>query len=66
MREVRSGSSYLSQSDFRLHFGLGKHEKADIEVRWASGKVERFEGIKTNSFVKIIEGEGRPQHIGNR
>ena len=66
MREVRSGSSYLSQSDFRLHFGLSKHEKVDIEVRWASGKAERFDAVETNRFVKIIEGKGRLQRIGNR
>ncbi len=63
MREVRSGSSYLSQSDFRLHFGLGKHEKVDIEVRWASGKVERFDAVETNRFIEFIEGEGRLRHI---
>jgi hypothetical protein len=38
--EVRSGGSYISQSDFRLHFGLGSAEKIEsLEVRWPSGKV---------------------------
>ena len=63
IREVRSGSSYLSQSDFRFHFGLGEHEKVDIAVRWASGKIEKFEGIETNRFVKITEGEEHLWHI---
>src|SRR5262249_48558757 len=39
--EVRSGSSYLSQNDMRLHFGLGKAAKVDeVEIRWPSGKIE--------------------------
>ncbi|MBI1924599.1 CRTAC1 family protein [Candidatus Poribacteria bacterium] len=66
IREVRSGSSYLSQNDLRLHFGLGKHEKADLEVRWPSGKVEKFNDVEVNAFVKIIEGEGRLQRIRSR
>ncbi len=38
MNEVRSGGSYLSQSDFRVHFGLDKSEMADLEIRWPNGK----------------------------
>ena len=38
--EVRSGGSYISQSDLRVHFGLGKAEKVDVlEIRWPSGHV---------------------------
>jgi hypothetical protein len=44
--EVRSGGSYLSQGDLRLHFGLGRHEQADIEVRWPTGVVERRSASK--------------------
>ena len=41
--EVRSGDSYLSQSDLRLHFGLESEQKIDsIQVRWPSGVVIRF------------------------
>src|SRR4029078_3581043 len=41
--EVRSGGSYLSQNDLRLHFGLGKTTKVDsIEIRWTSGNVENI------------------------
>jgi hypothetical protein len=57
IREVRSGSSYLCQSDLRLHFGLGIAASADlVEIRWPSGIVERLEGIKANQFLKIVEG----------
>lgn len=57
--EVRSGSSYASQSDFRLHFGLGEIAEIDgIEVRWPSGAVEEFSKVSGNQVLKIREGEG--------
>ena len=60
LREVKSGSSYLCQSDMRLHFGLGKASIVDrIEIRWPSGLKETFEEIKPNQFLQIREGEKR-------
>jgi hypothetical protein len=57
--EVRSGGSYLSQNDLRLHFGLGKATKIDsIEIRWNSGKVETIKDIAADKFYSIREGEG--------
>jgi hypothetical protein len=57
--EVRSGSSYASQSDFRLHFGLGAATSVElIEVRWPNGSSEQFSGIAANQFVTIRESEG--------
>ena len=57
IREVRSGSSYLSQNDMRLHFGLGKHRQVDrIEIRWPSGLQEHFEGIELNQILTLVEG----------
>jgi hypothetical protein len=56
---VRSGDSYISQSDLRLHFGLQKRTKIDlIEIRWPSGKVEKIEGPKINKILTIKEGLG--------
>ena len=56
--EVRSGGSYLSQSDFRLHFGLGSAKKIDaIEVRWPSGKVDTRMDLAADTFYEIREGE---------
>ncbi len=54
--EVRSGSSYLSQSDLRVHFGLGAAETADIEVHWPSGAVDRLRNVKANQVVVVREG----------
>ena len=58
-QEVRSGGGYISQSDFRLHFGLGKATKADaIEIRWPSGLAQRFENVPGNQVVRIRESIG--------
>ncbi len=57
--DVRSGSSYASQNDFRLHFGLGKASRADrIEVRWPGGGTEVFEGVDANQWLTIRQGQG--------
>ncbi|HEY3132830.1 MAG TPA: CRTAC1 family protein [Acidobacteriota bacterium] len=59
--ECRSGGSYISQNDTRLHFGLERRAKVDsIEVRWPgpAGKSEKVTDIPANSFVTIKEGKG--------
>jgi enediyne biosynthesis protein E4 len=56
MDEVRSGSSYISQSDLRVHFGLGSAETADLEIHWPSGVVDELPGVKANQVVTIKEG----------
>lgn len=62
--EVRSGGSFCSQSDLRLHFGLGRSQKADlIEIRWPSGFQESLRNINGNSIVVIKEGAGVVKEI---
>jgi hypothetical protein len=57
--EIRSGESYLSQNDMRVHFGLGKAAKADsIEIRWNSGKIETIKDVAADKFYAVLEGEG--------
>jgi hypothetical protein len=56
--EVRSGGSFISQSDFRLHFGLGKSTLADLSVRWPDGTNEDFKQVATGQIVTIEEGKG--------
>jgi enediyne biosynthesis protein E4 len=60
MDEVHSGTSVMSQSDLRLHFGVGKARKIDlIEVQWpTTGKRERFTEIEVNQILTIREGHG--------
>jgi hypothetical protein len=59
--EVRSGSSYISNSDMRVHFGLGKTDKMEwIEIRWPSGLSERFTGLAVDQIHTLKEGSGIP------
>jgi hypothetical protein len=60
-QEVRSGSSYLSSSDLRLHFGLGDLASVDrIEVTWPNGNHEQFNGGAADRFFSLTEGKGTP------
>jgi hypothetical protein len=57
--EIHSGGSYLSQSDTRVHFGLGSATRIDsLEIRWPSGKVEMFSELQADKFYSILEGNG--------
>ena len=60
MDEVHSGTSVMSQSDLRLHFGLGSAAVVDvIEVKWpTTQKVERFTQVKANQILTLREGTG--------
>ena len=59
VNEVRSGSSYLSQNDSRVHFGLGECTTVNrLEVFWPSGLVESFEALSANRVLVIREGSG--------
>ena len=56
---LRSGSSYLSQSELVLTFGLGAKAKADsLEVQWPSGATEKFSNVAGDQTVAIQEGKG--------
>jgi len=57
--EVRSGSSYYSNSDMRVHFGLGSVDKLDsVEIRWPSGLTERFDSAAIDLINTVKEGTG--------
>jgi enediyne biosynthesis protein E4 len=57
--EIHSGTSYLSQSDLRVHFGLGATTKIDsVEIRWPSGKVETLKNLAADKFYSVLEGQG--------
>jgi len=56
---VKSGSSYASQSELPVTFGLGKTEKvASIEVAWPSGRVDKLQDVSANQAITIQEGKG--------
>jgi hypothetical protein len=61
MQMVKSGSSYLSQTEMPLTFGLGKPEKGKtltVQIVWPSGKADSMTGVKPDQFVTVREGKG--------
>ena len=65
MDEVHCGTSVMSQSDLRLHFGVGQAKKIDrLDVNWpTTQKVETFTDLDTNQILVIKEGSGIIQRI---
>ena len=58
-KEVRSGDGFISQSDLRLHFGLGASSKAEkVVIRWPSGQVETLSDLPANQYYVVREGSG--------
>jgi len=56
---LRSGSSYLSQSELVLTFGLGAQTKADnVEIRWPSGQIDTLSNVNAGQTVRVQEGNG--------
>ncbi|PYU60964.1 MAG: RNA-binding protein, partial [Acidobacteria bacterium] len=65
--EVRSGSSYISNNDMRVHFGLGAAVKIDgLQVRWPSGLLEEFGTLSADAIHTLKEGSGTPVVAGPR
>jgi hypothetical protein len=61
--EVRSGSSFISNNDMRVHFGLGAATKIEwVEVRWPSGLLEKFDNLPVDAIHTLKEGSGAPAH----
>jgi hypothetical protein len=59
--EVRSGGSFYSQNDLRIHFGLGKAARIDeLEIRWPSGRIDHFNGVPVNRLLTLVEGSTKP------
>jgi hypothetical protein len=59
LREVQSGSSYLTQNDLRAHFGLGAATRSErLEIRWPSGATEVVADLPANHVITVREGEG--------
>jgi hypothetical protein len=57
--EVRGGSSYLSQNDLRLHFGLGTSDKMnEVSIRWPNGETEVLRNVPADFIYTAVEGEG--------
>jgi enediyne biosynthesis protein E4 len=64
VEEVRSGGSYYSQSDLRLHFGLDQAQTVDaLEIRWPSGQVDLHRDLPVNRLHVVTEGGKTPQAV---
>jgi hypothetical protein len=66
---VKTGSSYLSQSELPLTFGLGATTRVGgIEVTWPTGRTERLPGVAGDQSIMIVEGKGvvRSAPLGTR
>jgi enediyne biosynthesis protein E4 len=58
-RLVKGGSSYLSQSELPLTFGIGKRDKVDrVVVYWPSGRTEEFKNLSAGRSYECVEGKG--------
>ncbi|MGO9239931.1 MAG: CRTAC1 family protein [Bryobacteraceae bacterium] len=56
--EVRSGGYYISQGDFRIHFGLGADTRGDLAVRWPDGSSSAYPGLAAGHWFTIQQGRG--------
>ena len=58
IREIAGGGSYLSQSELRAHFGMGKAGRAEtVQISWPSGEQQTFHNVETNKFYVVREGD---------
>jgi len=56
IREVKSGGSYLAQSDLRVLFGLGSATRIDrLSIRWPTGRLETFENLPVDLYTTFVE-----------
>ena len=59
MRMVKSGSSYLSQSELPVTFGVGKRDRIDrLVIEWPSGRTDEFKNLATGKSYDCVEGQG--------
>jgi len=69
IREIAGGGSYLSQSDLRANFGLGKAKRVElVEIAWPSGQKQSFKDVEANKLYFVEEGkdELQMQHFSER
>ncbi len=69
IREIAGAGSYLSQSDLRANFGVGKAKRVEVvEISWPSGRKQIFKDVEANNFYLVEEGkdELQKQHFSER
>ena len=55
IRQRQSGSSYLATHDPRLHFGLGQTTRADVEIHWPGGQVQKLENVEADQILRVVQ-----------
>jgi enediyne biosynthesis protein E4 len=61
--QSKGGTSYMSASDPRIHFGLGKRSKIDsLQITWPSGKVDKLTDVPVDTIIAVKEGVGIVPH----
>ena len=61
--QAKGGTSYMSASDPRIHFGLGKRTKVDsLVITWPSGKIDKLTNVPIDSIIAVKEGAGIVPH----
>jgi hypothetical protein len=59
VEQAKGGMSYMSASDPRIHFGLGKRSKIEsLEITWPSGHVDRLKDVPVDKIIAVKEGAG--------
>jgi hypothetical protein len=59
VEQAKGGMSYMSASDPRIHFGLGKRSKIEsLEIVWPSGQVDRVTNVAVDQIITVKEGVG--------
>ena len=63
-RTLLSQSSYISQNDLRIHFGLGNAARIErLRVAWPNGQTEEFSGATVDSILHLVEGSGTVRRL---
>jgi hypothetical protein len=61
--QAKGGTSYMSASDPRIHFGLGKRTKVDsLVITWPSGQVDKLAAVPVDTIIAVKEGAGIVSH----
>jgi len=61
--QAKGGTSYMSASDPRIHFGLGSRKKIDsLQITWPSGHVDKLADVPVDSIIAVKEGVGIVSH----
>jgi hypothetical protein len=64
-RMVKGGSSYLSQSELPVTFGMGKRDRIErVSIQWPSGRSEEFKNLATGRAYDCVEGQGITPRAG--